>query len=468
LRLHKLPYCKLYDQGYTSLGSVLDTLPCPALRKVDAVGSNGEDTYEEEYYPAYMLKDWDQERAGRINKDKKIKTAPTNISQVSTFSENTKTNGHMTNKLENFSKVSIGNDLDGNTDIPGTVQVSFDPIIFPKHTAPKENNVECDEHDSVSSSSKKFQRTVGLIVIGDEILKGLTPDINAHAAAVALRSHNVPLSRVVFTSDDQSEIVTETKRMQQEVDVIITSGGVGPTHDDVTIKSVSIALDSEMILNEDMAKLLRRKMNKNTEKGGTSLKQSLTKMATLPSCSKLRYFPSNDDDWPVLQCKNVFILPGVPQFFKPKVELVASYLSTHFQRSSIFKVILSTEETQIVDILNSVVKNHPDVSFGSYPFVDHPEFKTVVTVEGRVLAGGRSMNSGVFLVPPYSTLLNDKSLSSSEDSKEGITNKDEGDVVTFLKEQIDLHVKLALSDLVNRLPGGSVLRVENNDNLNFA
>ncbi len=119
----------------------------------------------------------------------------------------------------------------------------------------------------------------------------------------------------------------------------------------------------------------------------------------------------------------------MPQFFEKKVEHVASYLSTELGRSVAFKVVLSIDENSIVPILNNVVQNHPNVSFGSYPFVDHPEAKTVVTLEGRKIVGleGEQVNS----------------------------------------KHIDVHVKVALSDLVNKLPDGNVLRVDNNSDLTF-
>jgi molybdopterin-biosynthesis enzyme MoeA-like protein len=90
------------------------------------------------------------------------------------------------------------------------------------------------------------------------------------------------------------------------------------------------------------------------------------KMATLPSNAKLRYL--SKDDWPVLQCRNVFVLPGVPEFFSKKIESVASYLSTQLERSLSYKVVLNVDEPSIVDILNDAVKKYPKVSFGSYPF----------------------------------------------------------------------------------------------------
>merc|ERR1711865_1329548 len=103
------------------------------------------------------------------------------------------------------------------------------------------------------------------------------------------------------------------------------------------------------------------------------------KMATLPSNAKLRYLSS--DEWPVLQCGKIFVLPGVPEYFNKKIENVAAYLSSQLERSVAYTIVLSIDEQAIVDILNDAVKNHPLVTMGSYPFVSHPEFKTVVTLE---------------------------------------------------------------------------------------
>jgi FAD synthetase len=239
------------------------------------------------------------------------------------------------------------------------------------------------------------------------------------------------LSRVVVVSDDLEEIVAEIKRMNKQVDVIITSGGVGPTHDDVTMKSVAAALGSDMVLNDEMAQLLKRKMNVDQNE---DLTEAQIKMATLPGCSKLKYLSGIEGDWPVLQCGNIFILPGVPQFFEKKVEHVATYLSSELGRMVAFKVVLSIDENSIVPILNNVVQNHPYVSFGSYPFVDHPDYKTVVTLEGK---------------------------------RRAFEIDEACDRSSFQQNEIDVHVKVALSDLVHGLPEGSVLRVDNNNDLSF-
>jgi len=465
LRLYKLPYCNLYDEGYTSLGTVVNTLPCPALKKVNVTMNDGgtaaaatstddDDNSDCEFWPAYMLKDWTQERAGRIKKDKKKKK-----------SEEGQPNAK--NEVDKKKKIQPEDDTISRcstvVSLPKEAAAAPVPVPAPSTSSiaiankelkddeksekfvPVNVDVESTPLDASLAGSDSIQRTVGIIIIGDEILKGMTPDTNTHAAATVLNANDVPLSRVVVVSDIQEDIVSEIQLMNEcGVDVIITSGGVGPTHDDVTIKSVAYALGSEMVLNQDMAELLKSKMKKDDDDGNEQeLTEAQIKMATLPGCAKLKYLSGIEGDWPVLQCCNIFILPGVPQFFETKVQHVASYLSTELKRSarggsSTFKVVLSIDENSIVPILNTEVENHPHVSFGSYPFVDHPEAKTVVTLEGKRVSSFSKMDEANDSPPR-----------------------------PFDPNEVDLHVKVALSDLVNSLPDGNVLRVDNNNDLTF-
>lgn len=437
LRLFELPYCCLYDEGYTSLGTIHNTLPCPALA---VAGSDQKESGVPKYWPAYMLRDWDQERAGRIsksgNKDKNKKepNSPRRQAKHSTTSQRSQISG--------FSAVTTSDVGESKVSVTAAVAPSTEQT--PSISEGKVDDIFCiDDVNSLDSfGSHGTQRCVGLLVIGDEILKGLTTDMNTQAAAVAMRQQNVLLQRVVVVPDDQNEIVQEILRMQREVDIIITSGGVGPTHDDVTIKSVAVALDQKMVLNEQMVDLLREKMNHGDNQGegdNSELTEAQIKMATLPFHSKLRYLSGMQDDWPVLQCQNIFILPGVPQFFAKKIEVLALYLSSQLERSITYKVVLSIDEASIVDVLNLAVKKHPDVIFGSYPFVDHPEFKTVVTLEGRMLAESNARNS-------------------MYDVGEAMFTKN-----AFSKEQMDLHARDALDNLIEELPKNSILRVDNND-----
>jgi molybdopterin-biosynthesis enzyme MoeA-like protein len=190
-----------------------------------------------------------------------------------------------------------------------------------------------------------------------------------------------------------------------------------------------------MELHDEMSVLLKDKMNNGDQTA--ELSDAQKKMATIPSASKLRYLSDNESDWPVLQCHNIFVLPGVPQFFEQKIENVAKYLSCQLERSEAYKVVLLVDEDSIVPILNRVVENHPDVCIGSYPFVSRPDYKTVITVEGRLQTKMIRSNSTVF----------DK------------------DLIDQPKKAMDKKVELALDDLITTLPQGSVLRVDRNDML---
>jgi molybdenum cofactor synthesis domain-containing protein len=377
------------------------------------------------YWPAYMLRDWDQERAGRITKEKKKPVTPARAPVLSNVLETS---------LSQKSLLSAMTDL-------GAASESAMMGIGQVTATQSDPEASCESVFSFKSDDD-IQRTVGLLIIGDEILKGIVSDTNTQAAAKALYGQNVLLSKVVVCSDDQEEIVAEIKRLQRDVDVIITSGGVGPTHDDVTMKSVAAAMDRGMVFHEEMARLLIEKMNNSN---GEEPTEAQIKMATLPSNAKLRYLSENPLDWPVLQCRNCFILPGVPQFFEKKVADLAVYLSSQLERSITYKVVLSVDEASIVDALNGVVSRHPQVSFGSYPFMDHPAVKTVLTLEGTMIKGGLTRTNSL-------SYLERKSLTKDRNSK----------------EEMDYNVRLALDDLINALPKDSILRVDNNDGLLFS
>jgi FAD synthetase len=451
LRLFQLPYCRLYDLGYTSLGTVNDTRPCPALAVAGAmVGASNNCTMSvPKFWPAYMLRDWSQERAGRIPKD---------VSRILPVAvQASKVEAHATddNSVESIQDDSSTANLSTMSELP--------PLNRKAHDVASREAMEHDLEDlsAVSYRSPETPRTVGLLIIGDEILKGFTADTNTQTAAKSLRDNQVLLDQVSVVPDNQDRIVQELRRLDQQVDVIITSGGVGPTHDDVTIKSVAVFLNSDLVLHDEMVLLLREKMKTSDDE---PLSEAQTKMATIPKASKLRHLSNNPNDWPVLQCRNVFILPGVPEYFAAKITNVASYLSCQLQRRTSYKVVLSVDETSIVSILNKAVANHPNVVIGSYPYVSQPDYQTILTVEGRLLS---------------------HSIADTEDDDDDVDDVDSGNrefvpiasrgqrsnsnvyscsrVQMSSRNQMDRYVENALDELIRELPNGSILRVENNE-----
>eukprot|EP00532_Pseudo-nitzschia_australis_P018092 CAMPEP_0168311094 /NCGR_PEP_ID=MMETSP0142_2-20121227/67184_1 /TAXON_ID=44445 /ORGANISM="Pseudo-nitzschia australis, Strain 10249 10 AB" /LENGTH=694 /DNA_ID=CAMNT_0008263981 /DNA_START=1803 /DNA_END=3887 /DNA_ORIENTATION=+ len=451
LRLFKLPYCSLYDQGYTSLGTTKDTNPCPALavnrgeetnRNKDRDGTGDMVTNNlPKFWPAYMLVDWDQERAGRVKKEK-----PGDKNNNNSSTTKKKTLVRTNSGLTAVSDLRAKNPTLKNAEVLS------------------ENNATADDGTVQTLGTEDLNdysgeaKTVGIVVVGDEILKGMTTDTNTQTAARALRKECLQLSRVVVVSDDVREIATEIRRLRNEVDVVITSGGVGPTHDDVTIKGVAEALDRELVYNEEMAEFLQKKMNANTT--SKDLTSAQIKMATMPSNAKLRYLST--DEWPVLQCRNIFVLPGIPEFFAKKIENVASYLSSQLERSIVYKIVLSVDEQSIVDTLNNAVNNHPKVSMGSYPFVSHPEFKTVVTLEADLVDSSIHQFKNITSkeMPSTSTLVFSTTARMGASRNSLFLGRD---AIILSKEARDRNVRLALDDLISELPKGSILRVENDD-----
>ena len=261
---------------------------------------------------------------------------------------------------------------------------------------------------------------------------------------------------------------------------MITSGGVGPTHDDVTIKSVAEALGVDMEIHYEMASLLLKKMGNSTEEPLLSedgllrrMSAGQVKMATLPAKAELKYLTDNPDkEWPVLKCDNIFILPGVPVYFEQKIQVLSKFLGTaeeeeagpgladtdisptssQLARSDTYRIVLSSEEDSIVTALNATVAAHPHVTFGSYPTVDNPDHKTIITLEGRFYNGGYTRSS--------SRLLDQARITSSVDN-----SVDDGRSLFFTKQEMDAHLANALEDLKSRLPDESIISIDQCDDL---
>ena len=176
-----------------------------------------------------------------------------------------------------------------------------------------------------------------------------------------------------IVSDDVKEIVEEVRRLSQKFDIVITSGGIGPTHDDVTIKAIAEALGQRLKPNADMIQFLRdihtaasNTMNTKDE-DLTSREEEIKRLSLLPEFSKLNFPPTSDDTttkvatsktWPILQCDNIFVLPGIPKFFASKMELMVKHFLTKYTQLETRKIVLDVEERRIVHLLDAFVQRN--------------------------------------------------------------------------------------------------------------
>lgn len=219
--------------------------------------------------------------------------------------------------------------------------------------------------------------TVAVIVIGDEILSGKFADENGPYAIARLRALGADLRRIAVIADDVATIADEVRRCALAFDVVITSGGVGPTHDDVTFEGVAAAFSLPLAISEPILRLF--------DAYGLPRNEGTLRMANIPSGADLLALDeqaARRNATPVIRVNNVFVLPGVPRLFQSKFEAIAE----RFQGIGRLTHRLYTlhPEWEIAEKLTAVAARYPSVALGSYPrFGGTPPFFVMVTVESH-------------------------------------------------------------------------------------
>lgn len=214
-------------------------------------------------------------------------------------------------------------------------------------------------------------KTAAILLIGNELLSGKVRDENAAWLIQRLRVLGVNLRRVAIVPDEPDAIVDELRRLAASVDHVFTSGGVGPTHDDVTMDSVAAAFGVPVEEHPALVALIRAYYKEKT------LPDHL-RMARVPAGTEL--LEGGEVRWPVCVFRNVVILPGVPELFRLKFDAVADrYRDGAFFLRSVY---LDADEGQIAEPLREVERSHP-VAIGSYPRFSKGDFRVRVTIEAR-------------------------------------------------------------------------------------
>ena len=215
-----------------------------------------------------------------------------------------------------------------------------------------------------------------LVVVGTEVLSAKVRDENGPWLAERLRALGVLLGTIV-TIPDELDLVAETvDRERRRADWLFTSGGVGPTHDDVTIPAVAKALRRPLRRLPALEAALREGHRRWL--GTTDLSEAALRMADVPEGTRLAGAP----DFPVIVAENVVLLPGVPRFFRMQFDAFAPELGTAppFRLASLY---LSLREDQFAARLDAIARAHPDVEIGSYPRFDGADHAVRVTFEAK-------------------------------------------------------------------------------------
>ena len=216
------------------------------------------------------------------------------------------------------------------------------------------------------------QKTAAIVVIGNEILTGKSEDKNASFLIAELHGLGVALRRIVMIPDEVETIATAVRECADGFDYVFTSGGVGPTHDDVTIEGVARAFGREVVRHPELEAMLRGYF-------GDGIDSARLRMADTPEGAEL--IREVDMRWPVLAMDNVYVLPGVPELFRKKFEAIRErFRAEPYHTHTIYT---REDEFDIAPRLDQVAANHPDVEIGSYPTFTREDYRVKITIESK-------------------------------------------------------------------------------------
>jgi molybdenum cofactor synthesis domain-containing protein len=210
-------------------------------------------------------------------------------------------------------------------------------------------------------------RTAAVLLIGNELLGGKIRDTNLQPLAQLLRRLGVQLRRVVMALDDLPALAAEIHALAASHDLLFTSGGVGPTHDDVTLAAVAAAFHVPLVSDPELERIVRAHFGPRTSEGHLA-------MTRVPEGTRLLQGAS--PNWPATVFRNVWVLPGLPEAFLDKLQTLKPHL-------------------------DATVAAFPDVDIGSYPTWSDPDYNVKLTFDGTDPARlDQALRSFCALLPP--------------------------------------------------------------------
>jgi len=224
-------------------------------------------------------------------------------------------------------------------------------------------------------------KTAAVIVIGNEVLSGKTRDENAQYLIGRLRELGVELCRIHIVPDELQAIGDAVRGTYRKFDHVFCSGGIGPTHDDITVEAVALALGVPVTRSQALVALIEA--HYRDRNGDGSLPPEAYRLAEIPEGARLI---SHAGIWyPAIAFEELYLLPGVPMLFRRQFDALADrFRDAPFHLRQLF---LSVGEVPIAAALDAVVARNPEVSIGSYPRFDpESDYRVKLTVESREAA----------------------------------------------------------------------------------
>lgn len=218
--------------------------------------------------------------------------------------------------------------------------------------------------------------TAAVLLIGDELLSGRTKDQNLGYIAEYLSNMAIELREARLVSDNEGDIVAALNALRSRYDYVFTTGGIGPTHDDITADCVAKAFGIEIEHHPEAVELLKARY----EKTGWELNEARMRMARIPIGATLVYNPVSTA--PGFNIENVFVMAGVPQVMRAMLDNIAPGLRTGIPVLS-RTVTAYIGEGDLAPALGRIQDNFPDVSIGSYPFQEEGRFGAKLVMRSK-------------------------------------------------------------------------------------
>ena len=244
--------------------------------------------------------------------------------------------------------------------------------------------------------------TASMLAIGDELLSGRTKDKNISWLADQLPPLGIDLEEVRIIPDNQEKIMSSVRHLKAHTDMLFTSGGLGPTHDDITAEAISKAFGEAFIAREDAEQVLRAFH-------GEGISDEILRMARVPKSSIL--IPNPVSGAPGFSLWNVHVMAGVPKIFQAMFNEIKDDLPRgQIPIEATIKIYIP--ESKVSKDLRYIASSFPDLSIGSYPFQEQGKYGARIVVKGK--EGGRVEEIEKILLQKYGSWLSPESVKKYE------------------------------------------------------
>lgn len=225
----------------------------------------------------------------------------------------------------------------------------------------------------MKNNNKKSLTSACILVIGDEVLSGRTEDKNINFIAKRCDNIGVSVNEVRIIPDNKETIKNTVLECYKKFDYIFTTGGIGPTHDDITTECIASAFNLDVEINPEALKRLKD----HYKKSNVELNDARIKMAKIPKGAKLIDNPVSSA--PGFIVENIYVLPGVPKILQAMFKNLEDEIKGITNMVS-KNIIVYSPEGEIADFLESIQNEFADISIGSYPYFRPPDVGTNIVL----------------------------------------------------------------------------------------